>query len=99
KVNVENVTVRLRKASAPPPSQGSGQPDPPPQEDPFPDGIIFGQVVNAAKYAKLPMGDCAIQPAVGGNCKPCKSKADCFGGQTCELLRDPLQGFDLGASQ
>ncbi len=97
KVSVRNVTIRLRKVVSPPPSSGSGEPPTGPEDDPFPDGVIEGVVVNAAKYTQLPMGDCAQQPAVGGNCKPCKTSADCFGGQSCELLRDPLQGFDLGA--
>ena len=97
KVTVRNVTVRLRKATAPPPSAGNGEPPPDDQPDPFPDGVVKGTVSNAAKYTQLPMGDCKTQPAIGGNCKPCAAKSDCFVGQTCELLRDPLQGFDLGA--
>lgn len=97
KVGVRNVTVRLRKATAPPPSSGTGEPPPGNKPDPFPDGVINGTVSNSAKYTQLPMGDCKTQPAVGGNCKPCTTAKECFAGQTCELLRDPLQGFDLGA--
>ncbi len=93
-VNSENITIRLRKHVQPPPSQGGGVGDP--EEDPFPDGIIEGVVVNAAKYAPLPPGNCKDQPVYSGHCKPCQTDSQCLGTLTCEQLDDPTLGFGPG---
>ncbi len=91
-VNTENVTLRLRKHPTPSPGAGAGQPP-----EKYKDGTISGTVVNAAKYLQLPMGDCGDSPVTDGHCKTCKTDADCAGKKTkCELLTDPLSGFNVG---
>ena len=96
-VNSENVTVRLRKHITPPPSTGSGG-GTQEEEKPFPNGFVEGVVVNAAKYAPLPPGDCKGQVQAGGNCAFCVSDSDCWGSLTCEHLDNPMAGFSLGGS-
>jgi hypothetical protein len=90
-VNTENVTLRIRKHPVPSP----GTPTPKTVEK-LPDGVITGTVVNAVKYLQLPMGDCSNMPVVMGHCANCQTDNDCGAGTKCELLTDPLSGFNVG---
>lgn len=94
-VNTENITIRLRKLAPPPPSSGNGSGGED-EEDPFPDGAIEGVVINAAKYAQLPAGQCKEHPITAGHCQACKADSECLGALTCEYLDDPMSQFDLG---
>ncbi len=91
-VNSENITMRVRKLVKPPPSQGIGGAKP--EEDPFPDGIVEGVVINAGKYAPLPPGSCKNQPGASGHCAPCQVDSQCYGSLTCEQLDGPTASID-----
>jgi hypothetical protein len=92
---VENVTIRLSVL----PKPGGAVPEP---VAPLPDGWITGTAVDVEKYAPLPLGSCAGNPVVAGNCKPCTLDTDCAFGTVCQALAtpkgtaaSPLSGEDL----